>query len=275
MNLYKSFGTAFLKNQFIFLLLSWLIVQIFLIWHFGIVTGLEATKYINEANHFLQFGNFNTNNHYLYSTQIFLIVAVLKLHLGFSVIVVIQLLLNLLASIMFYKLADSFLKTPLLTTLATFFFIVNIPYQLYTSFLFTESIFYSLTIIYSSYLLRLKKLTIKNFLFILLFAALLSITRPTGILFFVATALYVFFRFLNKLGLVYKILIISVSVVIFSTTINIMLQAGGSLDFMLPFKKENIICGVNTVNNTEIKTFEKGNSLQGIAYYIFNNEQQF
>jgi hypothetical protein len=54
-----------------------------------------------------------------------------------------------------------------------------------------------------------------------------------------------------------------------------MLQAGGSLDFMLPFKKENIICGVNTANTAEIRTFEKGNSLQGIAYYIFNNGRQF
>ena len=35
-------------------------------------------------------------------------------------------------------------------------------------------------------------------------------------------------------------------------------------DFMLPFKTENIICGVPTTNNTEIKTAEKGNSLQGI-----------
>jgi hypothetical protein len=275
MNFYKAFRTAFLKNQFIFLLFSWIAVQSLLIRQYGIVTGLEATKYIDEANHFLQFGNLNTNNHYLYSTEIFLIAAVIKLHIGFAVIVVVQLLLNLFATIMFYKLSNSFLKKPLLATLATFFFIVNIPYQSYTSFLFTESIFYSLTIIYSSYLLRLKKITIQNCLFLLLFAALLSITRPTGILFFVATALYIFFRFLNNLSLGYKILIISVSVVIFSITINTMLQAGGSLDFMLPFKKENIICGVNAVNNAEIKTFEKGNSLQGIAYYIFNNEQQF
>jgi hypothetical protein len=54
-----------------------------------------------------------------------------------------------------------------------------------------------------------------------------------------------------------------------------MLQAGGSLNFMLPFKKENIICGVPTTNNLEIKTLEKGNSVEGILYYIFNNGKQF
>lgn len=275
MNFYKAFKIALFKKPFFSLLFLWALVQGYLIWQNGIVTNLEASKYIDEANHFLQFGNFNTNNHYLYSTQIFLIAAVIKLHLGFPVIVFIQLLLNLFATIMFYKLSSSFLKKSVLSTLATFFFIINIPYQSYTSFLFTESIFYSLTIIYGSYVLRLKRITIKSFLFIVLFAAVLCVTRPTGILFFVATALYFFPRFLNNLPLLYKTLIISVSVFIFLITINTMLQAGGSLDFMLPFKKENIICGVNTVNSADIKTLEKGNSLQGIIYYIFNNEQQF
>jgi len=149
------------------------------------------------------------------------------------------------------------------------------PYQSYTSYLFTESIFYSLTIIYSSYVLRLEKLDLKNWIFILLFAALLSITRPTGILFFVSTLLYIFFRFLNNIRLLYKIILISVSLVVCLMAINTMLQAGGSFDFMLPFKKENIICGVNTVNNADIKTIEKGNSIQGIVYYIFNNKEQF
>jgi hypothetical protein len=275
MNFYSAFGKRLFKTPAYYLLFLWIVVQSFLIWQYGIVTGLEATKYIDEANHFLQFGYFNTNNHYLYSTEIFLIAAVIKLHLGYTVIVVVQLLLNLFATILFYRLAISFLKTPFFATMATFFFIVNIPYQVYNSFLFTESIFYSLTIIYSSYVLQLKILTIKNSLFILLLLVLLSVTRPTGILFFVGTAIYIFFRFLNKWNLFYKMLIVSFSIFIFLIIVNAMLEVGGSLDFMLPFKKENIICGVNTVSNADIKTFEKGNSLQGILYYIFNNQEQF
>jgi hypothetical protein len=275
MNFYSVFGKGLFKTPVYFLLFSWIIVQSLLTWQYGIVTGLEATKYIDEANHFLHFGYFKTNNHYLYSTEIFLIVAAIKLHLGYAVIVVVQLLLNLFATIMFYRLSISFLKTPFIATMATFFFIVNIPYQVYNSFLFTESIFYSLTIIYSSYVLQLKKLTIKNSLLMLLLLVLLSVTRPTGILFFVVTAIYIFFRFLNKLNMLYKTLILTFSIFVFLIIVNAMLQVGGSLDFMLPFKKENIICGVNTVNNADIKTFEKGNSLQGIVYYIFNNEEQF
>jgi hypothetical protein len=44
---------------------------------------------------------------------------------------------------------------------------------------------------------------------------------------------------------------------------------------MQPFKKENIICGVPTINDADIKTLEKGNSVQGLSYYIFNNGKQF
>ena len=275
MNFFKNLKITSQKQQLILLLFLWAVVQGLLIRQYGIVTNLEATKYIDEANHLLQFGSLSTNNYYLYSTEILLIATVIKLHLGFSVIVVVQLLLNLLATIMFYKLSFFSLKKRLLATAATMFFIINIPYQLYTGYLFTESIFYSLSIIYSSYVLRLQKLDLKNWFFILLFAALLSITRPTGILFFVSTLLYIFFRFLYNIRLLYKIILISVSLVVCLMVINTMLQAGGSFDFMLPFKKENIICGVNTVDNADIKTIEKGNSIQGIVYYILNNKEQF
>ncbi len=263
------------KNQLIFLGFAWTLVQGTQLWNNGIVTNLEAEKYITQASYFLQFGKFESHNFYLYSTQIFLIATAIKLHVGFTVIVIIQLLLNLFATIMFCRLAIFFLKNQALAVAATFFFIVNIPYQVYTSFLFTESIFYSLTIIYSSYLLRLEKLTFKNIFFLIIFLALLSVTRPTGILFFASSAIYIFFRFLNNVSVLYKTLIIAVSMVIFLTTVNMMLQAGGEFDFMLPFKKENIICGVDTNINMDIKILENGNSLKGLLYYISNNEQQF
>jgi hypothetical protein len=261
--------------QKILLLLLWIIVQCFLVWENGIVTTLEADKYISQAEYFLKTGNFSSNNYWLYSTQVFLIAAVIKLRLGFTVIVAVQLLLNLFATWMFYKLAVFFLKNTILAFLATSIFIINIPYQVYNSFLFTESIFYSLTIIYSSYLLRLNKLTINNVVILILILALLSITRPTGILFFGATAFYIFFRFFNHVSFLKKLIIICSTLLVFFVVLNTMLRAGGSLDFMVPFKKENIICGVPTTDHAKIKTFEKGNSVQGILYYIFNNEKQF
>ncbi|MEO6187865.1 MAG: hypothetical protein ABIO82_06080 [Ginsengibacter sp.] len=262
-------------KRFLLLLLVWTIVQAVLLWQNGIVTGLEAEKYITQALYFQEHGKLESSNYYLYFTQIFLIAAAYKFHLGYAVIIVIQLLLNLLATAMFFQLANRFLKKSSIAFLATLFYIINIPYQVYNSFLFTESIFYSLVIIYSSYLLCLDRLTFKSFLIIIFLLILLSITRPTGILFFGATAVYLFARFLNRVHTIYKTLVIVISVIFFLLVVDRMLDAGGSLDFMLPFKKENIICGVNTIENAEIKTLEKGNSLEGLIYYISNNRQQF
>ncbi|MEO8762977.1 MAG: hypothetical protein ABI416_01760 [Ginsengibacter sp.] len=273
----KTFASNILGQYYQKILLPalWMIVQCFLFRQNGIVTSLEAEKYISQAQYFLVTGHFASHNYWLYSTQIFLIAFVIKWHLGFATVVIVQLLMNLFATWMFYLLGIFFLKKPLPAFLATVIFIINIPYQVYNSFLFTESIFYSLTIIYSSYLLRLNNLKISKLIIVVLFVALLSITRPTGILFFVATAFYIFLRFFNHIFLWKKLLIIGCTVILFFVLLNTMLQSGGSLDFMLPFKKENIICGVPTVENADIKTYEKGNSVQGILYYILNNETQF
>ncbi|MEO6329334.1 MAG: hypothetical protein ABIO55_10390, partial [Ginsengibacter sp.] len=257
------------------LLVIWLTIQCFLLWQNGIVTTFEAEKYISLARYFLKSGNFSSNKFWLYSTEIFLIAGTIKLHLNLIIVVVIQLLLNLLSTVMFYKLAAFFLKNSTLAFLVTSLFIINIPYQVYNSFLFTESIFYSLTIIYSSYLLRLDKLTITKIIFLLFFLVLISITRPTGVLFFVATVFFVFFRFLNHIFLWKKLVIACGVIIILLIVLNTMLQVGGSLDFMLPFKKENIICEVNTTENAQIETLEKGNSVQGILYYVIHNKKQF
>lgn len=266
------------KRQCFFLLLfaiSWIIVQSFLLWRNGIVTGLEAAKYIEQAEKLIKFGKLSSNNFWLYSTEIFLIVLALKLHLGFVGVVIVQLILNLFATWMFYKLALAFLKNTMLSFFATFVFIINVSYQVYNSYLFTESVFYSLSIIYSSYLLRLQIITKKNVLLIVLMLVLLSITRPTGILFFASTAVYIGFRFFTHISLLKRCIVFLSLIILFLVITNFMLSAGGSLDFMLPFKNENIICGVNTTENTNIKVLQNGNSLQGLVFYIVHNISQF
>lgn len=255
--------------------ITWIIIQSILFWHYGIVTGLEAEKYIAEAKYFLQFGKLTSNNFWLYSTQIFLILIALKLHLGFLAVVLVQLLLNLFATWMFYKLALYFLDNLILSFFVTFIFIINITYQVYNSYLFTESIFYSLTIIYSSYLLRIKTLNVKNVIVLFFLLALISITRPTGILLFGGTVIYIFFRFMKNVSLFNKAIIIFSSIILFFIALNSMLQTGGSLDFMLPFKRENIICGVNTTTSANIQVMENGNSVKGLFYYVIHNRDQF
>ena len=259
----------------VFLLAIWFFIQAFLLYHYGIVTKLEASKYIDVAQYFLQHGYFPSANYYLYSTQIMLIALAIKWQAGFAAVVALQLALNLVATFSFYSLAKTILQKRWLPELAVFLFIINIPYQQYNTFLYTESVFYSLTIIFSSYLLRIKAITFPTLAWLLAAIVLLSITRPTGILFFPATAIFLLLKFYPRVRAWYKAGGIIVALSLFLWVLDIMLQSGGSLDFMLPFKKENIICGVNTTPEIAIKTSAEANTLKGIVFYIFHNSGQF
>lgn len=257
------------------IMLLWLAVQLLLFWRNGIFTQLESTKYINEAHFFLENGKVSTPNFYLYFSEILLIATAIKLNTGFILIVFIQWIFNFIATLMLYNLGRQFLKNDLLAFAATIVFLFNIPYQIYNSFLYTESLFYSFTIIYSCMLLRLQKLSTASVIAILISLAILSITRPTGILFFGATAIYIFFRFMRHWKLWQKAILLLAATLFFLIILNILLQSGGELNFMLPFIKENIICGVNTTDRANIDIREGDNSLYGLMFYITHNPTHF
>lgn len=257
------------------LVILWIIIQALLYINNGIVTKLEAIKYISQANVFLETGSFTTGNYWLYSTLILLIAFCIHLKLSFAFIVAIQLILNFVSLLMFYNLSFHFLRNRKLAWFSGLFFICNVFYQWYNSYLFTESLFFSLTVIYSSYLLTLKRLQLKNIVVLILFLALLSVTRPTGILFLIPTILYIYLRFMHPLGRLVKITFVGIWLGLFIFLLNAFMQSGGSLNFMKPYLQENIICGVNTVSEAPIILPENGNSLPGLFRYIYYNNPQF
>jgi hypothetical protein len=53
------------------------------------------------------------------------------------------------------------------------------------------------------------------------------------------------------------------------------MQSGGELNLMLPFIKENIICGVNTTAYADIVILDNNASLYGLFYYIAHNPLHF
>lgn len=259
----------------IILCCAWVIVQAIIFYQYGVVTDFEAKKYINEAGNLLQNGTVSSPNFWLYSVQIFLIAAAIKLKVGFISVIIVQLFLNGLATFIFYKfIARSSNRTT--AFILTFFLICNFPFQHFNTSLQTESLFYSLTILFSCFLLTLENLTAKKAFLLLFFIGIITFTRPTGLFFIPATAIYLFFRFFRSVPIILKlfsILLVSVGFLFF---LNIILGSGGELDFMLPFRDESIICGVATVPNFQnIKTSENPNSVFGLLYYITHNFDQF
>jgi len=269
-----------LKNQKInypFLVLSalWLVVHIFLLFKNGIITEGESPKYIEQAQLFLSTGHFSSGNFWLYAVQIFLLMVTIKLNLGYVFLVMVQLIFSLVALWCFYRLATT-LFSGLTGLVCCALFLLNYPFHEFNTFLQTESLFYSLTVIFSAYLLQTKTLTTRRGFIIFLWLVLICFTRPTGILFVPPAMLFLFFRFFRTISFSRKILITTFVSVVFLFFLNTAIGSGGELDFMLPFRDERIICGVPTLPYfRDLKTTENSNSLYGLMYYIYHNFGQF
>src|SRR5258708_1554832 len=104
LNTGKKTTSYLTQNRTSILVLAWIIVQTFLFYKNGILTGFESGKYIEQANNIINHGRVSTPNFWLYSIQIFLIATSIKLHTGFILVVIVQLLFNALAGFYFYRL---------------------------------------------------------------------------------------------------------------------------------------------------------------------------
>jgi len=263
------------KSSLPVLLILWLIVQAILFHNNGIITIGESEKYIGEAQRLTTGGSLSSRSYFLYLTQILLLTFAFKSGLGYWFVVIVQLLFSIIATFALYRLAVK-LFSQKTAVVCTALFLFNYPLQEFNFYLQTESVFFSFTIIYTAYLLQLSKLTLLHFFIILFSLVLISITRPTGLLFIPATFLYLFFGFLKAISTRFKLVIVSAITVIFLFVLNSALGSGGELDFMLPYLDERIICGVPTLHHfVDIKTWGNGNSIYGFLYYITHNFAQF
>jgi hypothetical protein len=188
---------------------------------------------------------------------------------------IIQLLFSALATYSFYRLLTRLFSLPTAIT-GTLLLLLNYPFQEFNVYLQTESIFYSFTILFSTYMLQLSKLNLLRFVGILSALVILCITRPTGILFVPVTFIYLFFAFFKGINTRFKITITIAVFLIFTWILNGLLGSGGELDFMKPYREEHILCGMPTLKEpASIHTTPNGNSLYGLAYYITHNFGQF
>src|SRR5436853_4578685 len=89
---------------YLILTIAWVLVQAILFYRNEILTGFESGKYIEQANNLINHGEVSSPNFWLYSVQIFLIAASMKLKAGFYFVVAVQLLFNALATFYFYRL---------------------------------------------------------------------------------------------------------------------------------------------------------------------------
>jgi hypothetical protein len=253
----------------------WFLVQAILIGKNGIITVGEAEKYIGEAHTLLATGRVSATFYWFYFTQILLLAFAFKTGLGYVFVVAIQLLFSAWATFSFYRLLERLFAAPAALA-GTLLLLLNYPLQEFNSYLQTESLFYSFTILLSTYLLQLSRLTWLRFTIISFAVVLLCITRPTGLLFVPAIGIYLFFAFVKVISNRVKIIILASLAVAFLLVMNAVMGSKGEWDFMLPYLDERIICGVPTLYHfVDIKTDPDGDSIYGLFYYIVHNFDQF
>ncbi len=188
----------------------------------------------------------------------------------------VQLLFNLLSTFCFYKTLLYLFKVKNIAFAGATLLLFNLPYQEFNTFLQTESLFYSLTLILCCYVLRIEIFSLKKLLTIILSLIVIVLTRPTGLLIIPPIFIYLFLIFAKNLNGLYKTLILAFCALLFFYLLNSALGSGGGLDFMLPFRDERIICGVPTLPHfIDIKTAGNGNSIYGLLYYVTHNFSQF
>ena len=254
----------------------WAIVNGFLLAKNGMVTTGESEKYIEQARLFVQTGRFSSPNFRLYFTQISLLSLCLEIKMSFIFVVLIQLLFNLLSIFCFYNALLYLFKAKNVAFAGVAILLLNLPYQEFNTFLQTESLFYSFTLIFCCYLLRIEVFSLKKMLTIILSILVIVLTRPTGLLILPPVFIYLFLVFAGNLNGLYKTLILGSCMLLFLYLLNSALGSGGRLDFMLPFRDERIICGVPTLPHfIDIKTAGDGNSIYGLLYYVTHNFSQF
>lgn len=269
MRLNVSANSFLLSTRFhvVTLAVAWIALHLVLFLHFGIVTKFEAHKYIEEADYLLREGQYSTPNFRFYSVQILLLAACQKLGAGYWVPVAVQLFFNAASTACFYKLVLRFTGQKPVAFFFTLAFLGMFYYQLYNVHLFTESLYFSFSLLFFYRLCSFSRVGPLLFVEVLLWLLLLYFTRPVGIYFLPAAFLFLTLKFFRQRASLILATAGFVLICVFVLLLNRSMGAGGEFDFLLPYTEGQVICGVPSSHH-ELAVPANKNSVQGLAHLI-------
>ncbi len=268
-------SSLLIKHGKLFTGIIWLISTLVYLKLYGIVTELEAAKYIAEARRFIDTGTLSAPRFYFYATTIFIMVFAIKIKIGMAGAFVIQALLNLFAYILFYKALNAKFRSPFTPFLIIFYLLAFSPYQSWVVFLYTESVFFSSILILVSLLLLYKPAEFKIILFLFLALALTLISRPLGILLGAGVYLFFFFNSTKK----WKIIAACSSVFMIALAyffINTVFSSIHDWHITQAFEEESIICDLPAAQPYQkLDLAATGSPVYQLGYYITHNFMHF
>lgn len=274
MRSYPSVNLNSKKLHIITLAATWLVMHVVLVWQYGIVTSFEATKYISEADNLLRTGSYSSRSFLFYSTQILLIAASKGLHVGYVPVIAIQLLLNIASTYCFYRIVEHLTRRSNVAFFFTLALVSMYYYQLYNVYLFTESIYFSISILYFYRLVKMIRLGPAQWAEIGLFLVLLYFTRPVGMFFIPATFVFLVLKFYQKKAVRIFFSAGVLLSIFFFLLVNYGMNSGGEFNFLLPYLEKQVICGLPS-GRKNVKVPVDQNSIQGLFYILDNYPRLF
>jgi hypothetical protein len=256
------------------IILCWLAAVIFYYTFFGLMTSLEAQKYIREANSLLTTGTVSAPRFWFYSVTIFIIAIATKAGIGLFGAFIIQAVINLLSLLLFYKALKKIFYNTTTALFIILYLILFWPYQSWIVYLYTESVYFSLILVLLSVIILHKPKKLQNLLILSTALWLVIISRPLGILFIASTYLYLFINANKK----WKIIIACGSViliVIIVCVVNIIFSSITDWTITEAFERENIICDEQTVPASGLALAASGSPVFKLWFYITNNFSHF
>ena len=264
----------FRKRPYLLIVLLWLAFETVWYLKFGLTFKMEAHKYIEEARYLLDNHHLSQGRFLFYLLTILVIAVSFVTGIGLHGALLVIALINLTAYLYFFKALRRLFGSVLPALMVVVFLIVFWPYQIWSLFLYTECLFYSLVMILFSRLLLFEKMTtgfLAGTLFVLM---LVVLARPLGILFIFPVLLFLYFHFSRRQKIFFYIGLLSAALllvwvvqVVFTTTHDWNMQRA--------FMEESIICDVPVHTATNLDISNHPNQLYRLGYYITHNFSHF
>lgn len=232
---------------------------------------MESLKYIGEANYMLRHHHLSEDRYIFYLLTILVIALSSLLHIGLYGAVIIIMGINLGAYIYFYKALQFVFPNKVLPLFACLLLLSFWPYQLWSVFLYTECLFYSMVLFLFARLILCNNINTPFLLQagVLLLAVIIS--RPLGVLFIIPVLLFIFFRLPKRQRVYFYVaLIAGVGVIAFS--LQVIFTTTPDVTMLRIFQEENIICGIPaSTTHTNLVLPANMNPLYQLLFYVTHN----
>lgn len=173
----------------------WLAIQSFVWWHYGLVEAVDSEFYLSNAQALSQ-GHLPTDRGLWYSSYSLFLAFVLGLGGTLTTVVLLQFLCSGIATFALYKVVYKLFQHHTIAFLAVLQYLLWFKIHQWNSYIYTESLFISFSVI-SFALLCFSKRPMHYILTALVIAFTLFL-RPTGICLFIALCGYLIFIVSDK-----------------------------------------------------------------------------